>query len=80
MAVKERKCWYCDHFFHTVPGTNQGQCRRFAPAGFDTNINSATVDRSNVYNVDTAFPLIYDATGEWCGDYKPKVGEVPDPS
>jgi hypothetical protein len=80
MAVKPRKCWWCDHFFHTITGTNQGQCRRFAPSGFDTNINSATSTQTTTFGSDIAYPAIYEATVEWCGDFKPKSGDVPEPS
>jgi hypothetical protein len=80
MPAKPRQCWYCDHFFHTIPGTNQGQCRRFAPSGVDTNFESATVDTTDAFGGDIAFPFIYEATEEWCGDFKVKPGTVPDPS
>lgn len=80
MPVKPRQCWYCDHFKHTIPGTNQGQCRRFAPNGLATNMPSDTARSTDAFEGDIAFPYIYDATAEWCGDFKVKPGTVPDPS
>jgi hypothetical protein len=69
-----RKCWYCDHFVPTLVSTNQGQCRKYAPIGFDSNILSDMADQTQI------FAQIYDGLIEWCGDFKPASGEVPEPS
>jgi hypothetical protein len=75
MALKPKKCWYCEHFLATLPGTNQGECRRHAPSGLDSQmINDFNGDETKI------FARIYNGTTEWCGEFQPAVGEVPDPS
>lgn len=70
-----KNCWYCDFFVSTLIGTNQGQCRRYAPAGLDTNVIDLYGDRQIA-----PFPEVYDATIEWCGDFKSATDTRPDPN
>lgn len=69
-----KMCWYCDFFFSTLIGTNQGQCRKHAPKGLDTNMFVVDGDRTQ------PFPEIYDAATEWCGDFKQATVDPGDPN
>jgi len=74
MALKPKQCWYCAHFFSSGIA-NQGECRRHAPVGLDSNmINTFNGDNTKI------FAQVYDATGEWCGEFQPSPVAVPVPS
>lgn len=67
-----KKCWYCQFFSPTDIGvSNSGECRRNAPCGLDANI--ATSSPSAI------FPIVYDGTTEYCGDFVPNSESVTTP-
>lgn len=67
------KCWYCDHF--AVDTGKTGRCRRHSPRAIDYQ----TIGGTQGGSVDNVFPLISDASIEWCGDYKPPREDRGDP-
>lgn len=68
-----KRCWYCDHFEASMNGSNQGECRRTAPTGLSSQLIPKLGDKTKI------FAQIFDATIEWCGDFKPSTGVVADP-
>lgn len=66
-------CWYCD-FFDLQSGKT-GHCRRYAPRAIDYQSVPGLTAEDGSY----VFPIIPDATTEWCGEFKQARGPVPVP-
>lgn len=69
----QTRCWYCD-FFGLSSGT-AGHCRRHAPSSIDFQ----SIPGNATIAGDRVFPFIEDARIDWCGEFKPARGTVPDP-